>query len=112
MKRVTFVAVVAIAALGALSGCSATNDSRTGLRGEICAFGYCLSPQAMAASAVAVPQTTIMSGEVVAPATVLSQPALATAQVQRTTYVQAAPAMAPPPVSYGVASPPPLQLAK
>lgn len=91
MKSMNLVIVCLLALT--LTGCAHTNDGRSGLRGEICAFGYCLTPQAMAATAVPVPETAVLSGPAIAPATVLSQPAVAVEQ--RTAYVQAAPVVAP-----------------
>lgn len=85
------------------AGCAATNDSRTGLRGEFCAFGFCLTPQAMSAESVPVPVTEIKAGPLTAPATVISQPAVAE---RHTEAVVAAPMAQPyaqplpPPVSY------------
>lgn len=99
MKRFTLV-LAACAAL-ALAGCATTNDSRTGLRGEICAFGYCLAPQVMTAESVAVPSTAVVSGPVVAPATVLSQPAVLERTQTVTQYQAVAPA--PPAVAYAPA---------
>jgi hypothetical protein len=104
MKK--FAAVLALGLAIGLAGCATTNDGRTGLRGEFCAMGYCLTPQLMTAAAVPVPSTSVVSGPLMAPATVVSQPAIAVDQ--RTTYMQAPPAPAlPPPVSYNVS-----QLAK
>ncbi len=97
MKRFT-AALAALVACVAFTGCTSSTDGRTGVRVEACAFGHCIVPQAMTAGAQAVPETAVVAGPVVAPATVVSQPALA-AVATPTPVVQA---YAPPPVSYNV----------
>lgn len=102
MKRFSLIAAAALVVAVAFTGCTATNDTRTGLRGELCAFGFCLAPSAMAAQAVAVPVTEtagVFGGSVVAPATIVSQPAVAT-QTQTVTAF-AAPAACTPAPNYG-----------
>lgn len=106
MKPIKFSLLLAAAfAVISLSACSTTNDGRTGLRGEICALGYCVTPQDMSAAAVPVPETNVVSGPVVAPATVVSQPAVLERTQTVTTVAPIAPAA---PIAYAPAP----QLAK